>query len=71
MSEVLPLRNQTLMDWTGKQGDAMPAYLITKVLASHTDPGGADGSQDTDIQVDSLRHTSDSGITLGIQNLMS
>ena len=50
-SQVLSLRNQTLMNRTGKKSDAVPADLITKVLAGHTDPGGAGGSQDIDIQV--------------------
>jgi len=37
VDEVLPLRNQTLMNRTGQQGDAVPADLITKVLAGHAD----------------------------------
>ena len=37
LGEVLPLRNQTLVNRTGQQGDAVPADLIAKVLAGHTD----------------------------------
>ena len=42
-SQVFALRNQTLMNQTlmnraGEQRDAVPTHLITKVLASHTDP---------------------------------
>lgn len=32
LGEVLPLRNQTLMNRTGEQGDAMPADLVAEVL---------------------------------------
>jgi len=39
------------MDWAGEQGDAVPTDLVAEVLASHTDPGGAGGSQDINIQV--------------------
>ena len=38
LGEVLPLRNQTLMNRTGEQGDAVPAHLIAKVLTGHADP---------------------------------
>jgi hypothetical protein len=34
---MLALRNQTLMDGTGEQGDAMPADLVAEVLAGDTD----------------------------------
>ena len=37
LSEVLALRNQTLMDRTGQQGDALLADLVTEVLAGNTD----------------------------------
>jgi hypothetical protein len=37
VGEVLPLRNQTLMNRTGQKGDAVPADLIMKVLAGHAD----------------------------------
>ena len=37
-SQVLTLGNQTLMNRTGEQGDAVPADLITEVLAGHADP---------------------------------
>ena len=50
------------MNRTGEQGDAMPAHLIAKVLASHTDPGGAGGTQDIDIQVVPL--LSGKGVTI-------
>jgi len=50
-SQVLSLGNQTLMNRTGQQGDAVPAHHITEVLASHADLWGAGGFQDIDIQV--------------------
>ena len=34
---MLALRDQTLVNRTGEQGDAVPADLITEVLASHAD----------------------------------
>jgi hypothetical protein len=34
-----------------EKSDAMPTDLITEVLASHANPGGAGGTQDIDIQV--------------------
>lgn len=37
-SQVLALRDQTLMNRAGQQGDAVPADLIAEVLASHADP---------------------------------
>ena len=37
-SQVLSLGNQTLMNRTGQQCDAVPANLIAKVLAGHADP---------------------------------
>jgi hypothetical protein len=36
-SQVLALGNQTLVNRAGEQGDAVPADLITEVLASHAD----------------------------------
>ena len=36
-SQVLALRDQTLMNRAGQQGDAVSADLITKVLAGHAD----------------------------------
>ena len=51
VGEVLPLRNQTLMNRTGQKGDAVPAHLITEVLASHADPGGAGRSKDIYFQI--------------------
>ena len=50
-SQVLALGNESLMNRAGEQGDAVPPHLVAKVLAGHTDPGGAGGSQDIDIQV--------------------
>jgi hypothetical protein len=35
--QVLPLRNQTLVNRTGEQGDAVPADLVAEVLAGDTD----------------------------------
>jgi hypothetical protein len=32
LSQVLPLGNQTLMDGTGEQGDAVPTDLVAEVL---------------------------------------
>ena len=37
LGKVLALRNQTLMNRTGQQGDAVPADLIAEVLAGDTD----------------------------------
>ena len=37
LGEVLPLRNQTLMDRTGEQGDAVPSHLVAEVLTGDTD----------------------------------
>ena len=45
------MRNQTLVNRTGEQGDAVVADLVTEALAGHADPCGAGGSQDVDIQV--------------------
>jgi hypothetical protein len=39
------------MNRAGEQGDAVSAHLISEVLASHADPGGAGGTQDINIQV--------------------
>ena len=38
LGEVLPLRNQTLVNRAGQQGDAVVADLVTEVLAGHADP---------------------------------
>ena len=35
--QVLPLRNQTLVNRTGEQGDAVPADLVAEVLAGDAD----------------------------------
>ena len=35
--QVLTLRNQTLVNRTGQQGDAVPADLVAEVLAGDTD----------------------------------
>ena len=48
---MLSLRNESLMDRTGKKSDAVPTDLVTEVLAGHADPGGVGGFQDIDIQV--------------------
>ena len=37
LGQVLALGNQTLMNRTGQQGDAVPADLIAEVLAGDTD----------------------------------
>ena len=37
LGQVLPLRNQTLMNRTGQQGDAVPADLVAEVLTGDTD----------------------------------
>ena len=37
LGQVLALRNQTLMDRTGQQGDAVPADLVAEVLTGDTD----------------------------------
>ena len=37
LGEVLSLRNQTLVNRTGQQGDAVPSHLIAEVLTGDTD----------------------------------
>jgi hypothetical protein len=37
LGQVLTLRNQTLMNRAGQQGDAVPTDLIAEVLAGDTD----------------------------------
>ena len=37
LRQMLPLRNQTLMNRTGEQGDAVPADLVAEVLAGDAD----------------------------------
>ena len=37
LGQVLTLRNQTLVNRTGEQRDAVPTDLIAKVLAGETD----------------------------------
>ena len=37
LGQMLPLRNQTLMNRTGEQGDAVPADLVAEVLTGDTD----------------------------------
>ena len=37
LGQVLSLWNQTLMNRTGQQGDAVPAHLIAEVLAGDAD----------------------------------
>ena len=36
LGQVLTLRNQTLMNRTGQQGDAVPSHLVAEVLAGDT-----------------------------------
>ena len=36
LGQVLPLRNQTLVNRTGEQGDAVPSHLVAEVLTGHT-----------------------------------
>jgi hypothetical protein len=38
---MLALRNESLVNRTGQQSDAVPADLIAEVLASHADLWGA------------------------------
>ena len=49
--QVLALRNQTLMDRAGQQGDAVPADLIAEVLAGDAEGTGAGWLQDIPVQV--------------------
>ena len=37
LGQVLALGNQTLVNRTGEQGDAVPAHLVAEVLTSDTD----------------------------------
>jgi hypothetical protein len=37
LGQMLPLRNQTLMDGAGQQGHAVPADLVAEVLAGDAD----------------------------------
>ena len=37
LGQVLPLRDQTLVNRTGQQGDAVPADLVAEVLTGDTD----------------------------------
>ena len=36
LGQMLPLRNQTLVNRTGEQGDAVLADLVAEVLTGHT-----------------------------------
>jgi hypothetical protein len=49
--QVLPLRNQPLARRAGQQGDAVPAHLITEVLASHADGTSTRGAQNIEVHV--------------------
>jgi hypothetical protein len=40
------MRNQTLMNRTGQQGDAVPADLVAEVLAGNADGTGAGWFED-------------------------
>ena len=37
LGEVLSLRNKTLVNRTGEQGDAVPSHLVAEVLAGDID----------------------------------
>ena len=37
LGQVLALRNQTLVNRTGQQGDAVPSHLVAEVLTGDTD----------------------------------
>jgi len=45
---VLALRDKTLMNRAGEQGDALPAHLIAKVLTGDANTGGAGWFEDID-----------------------
>jgi hypothetical protein len=51
LGQVLTLRNQTLMNRTGQQGDAVPADLVAEVLAGDADGTGAGRFEDIPLQV--------------------
>ena len=51
LGQVLPLRDQTLMDGAGQHRDAVPADLVAEVLAGDADGTRAGGTQDIHIQV--------------------
>jgi hypothetical protein len=51
LGQVLPLRNKTLMDWAGQQGDAVPADLMAEVLAGDADRPSTGGFEDIPLQV--------------------
>jgi len=51
LGQVLPLRNQPLARRAGQQGDAVPAHLITEVLASHADATSTRGAQNIEVHV--------------------
>ena len=48
---MLALGNQTLVNGTGQQGDAVPADLVAEVLASDADGTGAGWFQYIPLQV--------------------
>jgi hypothetical protein len=51
LGQVLPLRNQTLVNRAGQRSDAVPADLISKVLASHADGTSTRGAQNIEVHV--------------------
>jgi len=51
LGQVLALGNQTLVNGTGQQGDAVPADLVAEVLASDADGTGAGWFQYIPLQV--------------------
>jgi len=48
---MLALGNQTLMNRTGQQGDAVPADFVAEVLAGDAEGTGAGWLQDIPVQV--------------------
>ena len=43
---MLPLRNQTLVNRAGQQGDSVPADLVAEVLTGDADAGGTGWFED-------------------------
>ena len=37
LGQMLPLRNESLVNRTGEQGDAVPSHLVAEVLTGDTD----------------------------------
>ena len=51
LGQMFPLRNQTLVNRTGQQGDAVPADLVAEVLAGDSEGTGTGWLQDIPVQV--------------------